>query len=62
MKLSLNIPITDIDGSESKDTLAKVLAQLIKSSPTGDALKYLDWALTLWRTGELDGLTLSDFD
>jgi hypothetical protein len=59
MKLDLTKKLEELDGTKTADTLARVCAQMLKSSPRGDALQYLDWALELWRTGVIEGLTES---
>ena len=49
--LDLNIHIDDIDGSaidvEQGQTLGKLLARSLVSTPRGDAFKHWDWAVTL---------------
>ncbi len=69
IKIDLNQPLMDfsddadaVDGMKpvAKDTLAKTLAQMLKTAQEGDCLKHLNWALDLWngKTIEVDD---SDF-
>lgn len=56
-------PIMEVDQDNkptSKETsLARVLANQLVSSQKGDAIKYLDWAISLFGTGEI---TVDDSD
>lgn len=51
--LDLNKPLLDLEGNSVKDTDGKeitigiLLASQLISSSEGDALKFLDWAITL---------------
>jgi hypothetical protein len=61
-KIDLQKPLLELDGSDSKgDPLAKWLANMLKVSRTGDAIKYLDWAIELTKSGVLE-LDDSDYD
>lgn len=63
MKLDLNKLPVDLDSSTPfKDTLAKILADWLKSSPKGDALKFLDWAMSLFREGSLTLSSQVDYE
>ena len=47
-ELNLNKPLLDLDNAPvEKVTIGELLAQQLISSPEGDALKFLDWAITL---------------
>ncbi|HVY69677.1 MAG TPA: hypothetical protein VHH73_07085 [Verrucomicrobiae bacterium] len=60
--LDLNKPLREVDGSEAgADPLSKWLATMLKSSRSGDAVKYLDWAIELTKSGKLE-LDTADFD
>ncbi len=62
IKLDLNKDLETIDGLPVGNiNMAKIVADRLFSSPDGDALKYLDWALTLQRTGVLT-VDSSDYD
>ena len=60
--LDLNKPLRELDGSEAgPDPLSKWLATMLESSRSGDAVKYLDWAIDLTKNGKLE-LDTADFD
>ncbi|MHB8520726.1 MAG: hypothetical protein ACYDH9_08200 [Limisphaerales bacterium] len=62
INLDLDKPIYDLsDSADAKDgrkdtdqRLGRTLAQLLKTSTTGDALKYLVWAIDLYQTGKIE--------
>lgn len=60
MKIDLNAPIIDLDGSEIKDSnMGKIVAQMLITETKGDALKFWDWAQKLYK-GEVLDLDKSD--
>ena len=60
MKIDLNAPIIDLDGTEIKDSnMGKIVAQMLISETKGDALKFWDWAQKLYK-GEILDLDKSD--
>lgn len=66
MKLNLTKSFTDLDGKESETNMGKVLANMLASAQKGDAIKFYDWAISLFRTGvieidESDKKTLEKF-
>jgi hypothetical protein len=61
MRITLNKNFVDIDGVEVPGaSMSKMLADRLFTSQKGDAVKYLDWALTLHREGYID-LDNSDY-
>ena len=59
-ELNLNKPLLDLDNAPvEKVTIGVVLAQQLISSTKGDALKFLDWAITL-KQGKPLHLDISD--
>jgi hypothetical protein len=50
-KIDLNTPVLDLDGNPIPNggTLGKLLAQQISSVDLSPAIKWLDWAMTLWK-------------
>lgn len=61
MQIDLNKPLTDLDGTETGEKLNRVLADILKRSPSGDAIKILDWAIDLWKVGKIT-IDSSDFE
>lgn len=60
MKIDLNKPVLELDGTEAPNTtMGKILAQLLVSETKGDALKLWDWAQKLYK-GEIIDLDKSD--
>ena len=60
MKIDLNAPIIDLDGTEINDSnMGKIVAQMLITETKGDALKYWDWAQKLYK-GEILDLDKSD--
>lgn len=59
--LDLNRPVLDtsddpdaVDGLKpTPEKLSRVMATILKQDTAGDALKYLDWAIDLHRTGRI---------
>lgn len=55
MKITLNKDLIDLDGKAIPDSnIAKIVAQALSSSKTGDALKFWDWAQKLYAGKDLD--------
>ena len=49
--IKLNFNLVDLDGNEIKDSkLSKILAGLLMSQKSGDAVKFFDWAVTLHKS------------
>ena len=63
IKLSLNLPVNDLAGKpiEGAATLSQLLSQTIAAENLNPAIKWLDWAMTLFKTGEIQ-VDASDFD
>ena len=60
MKIDLNAPIIDLDGTEINDSnMGKIVAQMLITETKGDALKFWDWAQKLYK-GEILDLDKSD--
>lgn len=60
MKIDLNAPIIDLDGSNIQDSnMGKIVAQMLITETKGDALKFWDWAQKLYK-GEVLDLDKSD--
>ena len=55
MKIDLNAPIIDLDGSNIQDSnMGKIVAQMLITETKGDALKFWDWAQKLYKGEVLD--------
>lgn len=62
IKLNLKKELVTLDGQAVPEiNMAKIVADRLFTSGDGDALKYLDWALTLQRDGEIS-IDSSDYD
>lgn len=61
MKLNLTKPLLDVDGEATGEPLNKQLSAMLKASRDGDAIKYLDWAISLHGGKELE-LDTADFE
>lgn len=58
--INLQTPFVEIDGTETKKTLAKYLSELLLTEQSGDALKYQGWGVDL-RTSGIIEIDKSDF-
>lgn len=55
IKINLSNPILDLDGKEVEGlTLGKVLGNQLAGSNKGEALKYYDWAVALYKVGSIE--------
>lgn len=55
MEINLNKSVVDLEGKEIPNSnMAKMLANSLSSSATGDALKFWDWAKKLYSGKKLD--------
>lgn len=67
MKINFNTPLLDLDGQPIKrddkptenQTVGQLVARMLISSTTGDALKFLEWARKM-HNGEVIDLDVSD--
>jgi hypothetical protein len=60
MKLDLNKQLMQLDGNPAENTMAKLLAADLVQGTDGPAIKLLDWAFALWKSGiiEIDNADL----
>lgn len=55
MKVNLDKPLLDLNDQPLGDeTMAKVLANILKTAQTNEPIKVLSWALDFFKTGEAD--------
>lgn len=65
MKLDLKKLALDLDGKDAlkaPTSLATILSEWLVSSPKGNALKYLDWAVELRKEGGIVVSNHEDYD
>ena len=59
-KIDLNIPMTDLSGAEVKEAkLGQILGNQLVGGSKGDALKFYDWAVKLYKG---DSISVDDSD
>lgn len=61
IRLDLNKELITLDGITLDINMAKIVADRLFTAGDGDALKYLDWALTLQKEGVIT-VDSSDYD
>ncbi|MCL5099267.1 MAG: hypothetical protein M1608_17380 [Candidatus Omnitrophica bacterium] len=69
IRLNLNQPVMDLSADEGAEDglkptdqkLSHTLGTMLKTSPEGDALKYLCWAIDLYKDGGIE-VDQADFD
>ena len=55
MKLNFNFPIKGLDGTDLKDSNAgKILANNLAGQPSGDIIKYWQWAQDIYAGKEIE--------
>jgi hypothetical protein len=55
MKLDLNTPLLNLEGTAIEDaTIGKVLATQLSSASEGDAVKYMIWATLLYKGSPIE--------
>lgn len=61
--INLDFPAKDLAGEPIPNShLGKILANLLAQSSKGPAVKYLDWALCLYKTGKTPPLDDTDLE
>ncbi len=55
VKINLSQKVVDLDGKSVEDlTLGKLLGNQLAGSNKGEALKYYDWAVQLYKGGDIE--------
>ena len=54
MKLDLTGNFVDLEGKDTENKMGQTLAHMLASSPKGDPIKFYDWAMSLFRVGEIE--------